>query len=51
MEVSNIIGVILICGLVLERLMKHIKKSKCLGNEMEFNNDASVPDLTGLIRK
>lgn len=45
MEITLIISILLVSGLVLERLMKHCKKSKCLGNEIEFDTSASAPDL------
>lgn len=50
-EPASIISIILICGLVVERVLKHFKKSTCCGSSMEFNNEASVPDLTSLIKK
>jgi hypothetical protein len=45
------VSVILILGLVVERILKHFKKSKCCGNEMEFNSEASAPDLQSILRK
>lgn len=46
MEPFSIISLILICGLVFERVLKHFKKSTCCGSTIEFNENASVPDLT-----
>jgi uncharacterized protein (DUF983 family) len=51
MEPGSIVSIILIVGLIFERILKHIKKSKCCGNEMEFNTEASVPDLQSILRK
>lgn len=44
MEPGSIVSIVLILGLVIERILKHFKKSKCCGNEMEFRdaNEASV---------
>lgn len=42
----TIISTILICGLVVERILKHFKKSSCCGGSVDFNQDASAPDLT-----
>ena len=50
MEITIIISILLVSGLVIERIMKHCKKSKCLGNEIEFDTDASAPDLNILRR-
>ncbi len=33
----------------LERIFKHIKKSSCFGSNVEFNNDASVPDFSSVL--
>ncbi len=49
MEITLIISILLVSGLVLERLMKHCKKSKCFGSEVEFDTNASVPNLTRLM--
>ena len=53
MEPFSIISLILIGGLVVERVLKHFKKSTCCGSSVEFNSDASVPDLSKIpfIRK
>jgi len=51
MEPTSIVSIVLILGLVFERILKHFKKSKCCGSEVEFNQDASAPDLTNLIKK
>lgn len=48
MEAFSIISLILVCGLVVERIFKHFKKSTCCGSTIEFNENASVPDLTKL---
>lgn len=48
MEPFSIISLILVCGLVVERIFKHFKKSTCCGSTIEFNENASVPDLTKL---
>jgi len=50
MEITLIISILLVSGLVIERIIKHCKKSKCLGNEIEFDTDASAPDLNVLRR-
>jgi hypothetical protein len=50
-EPASIISIILICGLVVERILKHFKKSSCCGNEMEFSENASAPDLQSILRK
>lgn len=44
MDVVSIITLIVICSIALERTMKHIKKSKCLGNEIEFSDNQPYPD-------
>lgn len=44
----TIISTILICGLVIERILKHFKKSTCCGTTVDFNQEASVPDLSKL---
>jgi len=46
MEVFSIISIILISGLICERILKHFKKSKCCGYSVEFDTNASAPDLT-----
>lgn len=51
MDPGSIVSIILIVGLVFERVLKHFKKSKCCGGEMEFNSEASVPDLQNILRK
>lgn len=48
MEPILIISLVLTCGLVFERIMKHIKSSSCCGSSIEFNQNASVPDLTNI---
>lgn len=50
-EPASIISIILICGLVLERILKHFKKSSCCGSEMEFSENTSAPDLQSILRK
>jgi hypothetical protein len=45
MDVTLIISIIMVSGLVIERILKHVKKSKCLGGEIEYN-DSSVPDMS-----
>ena len=50
-EPASIISIVLILGLVFERILKHFKKSKCCGNEVEFDNSASVADLQSILRK
>jgi hypothetical protein len=46
MDPFSIISIILVCGLVVERIFKHFKKSSCCyGSTIEFNENASVPDL------
>lgn len=44
MDVTIIVSIIMVSGLVIERILKHVKKSKCLGGEIEYN-DSSVPDM------
>lgn len=51
MDPTSIVSIVLILGLVFERILKHFKKSKCCGNEVEFNQDASAPDLQSILRK
>lgn len=51
MEVASIISILLMAGLVIERILKHFKKSKCCGSEVEFDNTTSVADLTNLLKK
>jgi hypothetical protein len=49
MEVFSIISIILISGLILERIMKHIRKSTCFGSSVEFNENASAPDFSQIV--
>lgn len=51
MEVSIIITLILASGLVIERLIKHVHKSKCCNSEIEFNDKASAPEFSTLLKK
>lgn len=51
MDVVSIVSLIVIAVVACERLMKHVKRSKCLGAEFEFDSNASAPDLPGLIRR
>jgi len=51
MDPGSIVSIVLILGLVIERILKHFKKSKCCGSEMEFNNEASVPDIQSILKK
>lgn len=52
MEVSIIITLILATGLVLERILKHCKSSKCCGNsEIVFDQTASAPEFPTLLKK
>lgn len=53
MEPVSIISLIMTCVLVFERLYKytltHVKKSKCCGSEIEFDNrrqDSGFIDVT-----
>ena len=48
MEVFSIISIILISGLICERIIKHFKKSKCCGYSVEFDTNASVPDYENI---
>lgn len=48
MEPFLIITLVLVSGLVFERVLKHFKKSSCCGSTVEFNENASAPDLTKL---
>jgi len=45
MEITIIISILLVSGLVIERIIKHCKKSQCFGSEIEFDTSASAPDL------
>lgn len=45
MDIVSIISLVIICSIALERLMSHIKKSKCLGSEIEFVDDQVSPDF------
>jgi hypothetical protein len=51
MEVASIVSLVLIITLGLERIFKHFKKSTCCGSSVEFDNTASAPDLTNLLKK
>jgi hypothetical protein len=48
MEAASIITIIMLSGLFIERILKHFKSSKCCGSEVEFNENASVPDFSKL---
>jgi len=49
MEVFSIISIILISGLILERIIKHFKKSNCCGSSVEFDTTASAPDFSQIV--
>lgn len=49
MEIISIITIIMVSVISLERIFKHIKKSSCFGSNVEFNNEASVPDFTDIL--
>jgi len=49
MDPFSIISIILISGLIVERIMKHFKKSKCCGSSVEFNENASAPNFSEII--
>lgn len=52
MEVSIIITIILVSGLICERILKHCKSSKCCGNsEIIFDQSASAPEFPTLLKK
>ena len=46
--ISGIIVLVMVCGLVVERILKHFKKSTCCGSSVEFDEKASVPNLSEL---
>ena len=44
MQGENIAILILVIGLIIERILKHFKKSTCCGNSsVEFNEDVETP--------
>jgi len=45
MEPSSILTIILLCFIGVERLIKHVKKSKCCNSEIDFDTNISAPDL------
>lgn len=45
MDPTSIV-IILMVGLVFERILKHFKKSSCCGSSVEFDTEASVPDFS-----
>lgn len=47
----DIILIILLSGLILERVLKHFKKSRCCGSEVEFDTNASVGNFHNLLKK
>jgi hypothetical protein len=51
MDVIGIISLFVVACIAVERLMKHVKRSKCMGADIEFNTQASAPDLPGLLRR
>ena len=46
MEAFIIISISLTVCLCIERIIKHINKSSCCGNSIEFNKDASILDFS-----
>jgi hypothetical protein len=48
---ASIVTIVLCIGLIIERVLKHFKKSSCCGSSVEFNSDASVPDITAILKK
>lgn len=51
MEVLTIISIIIISCIALERILKHIKKSKCCNSEIIFDTTVSTPDFSNLLKK
>lgn len=51
MEPVSVITIIMLAGLIFERVLKHFKSSKCCGADIQFNENASVPDLNSLLPK
>jgi len=45
MDVLIIITIVITSCIALERIMKHIKKSKCCNSEIIFDTNASAPDF------
>jgi len=51
MQGENIAILILVIGLIIERILKHFKKSTCCnGGSIEFNNDIESPKLPDISR-
>lgn len=46
MDPASIVSIILMAGLVIERILKHFKKSSCCGSSVEFDTETSVPDFS-----
>jgi len=46
MDPFSIISIILISGLIFERIIKHIKRSSCCSSSFEFDTSASAPDFS-----
>lgn len=51
MDVLIIITIVIISCIAIERIMKHIKKSKCCNSEIIFDTNASAPDFINLLKK
>lgn len=51
MEIVSILTILIVATIACERIFKHITKSKCCGGELLFNNNASAPDFSTLLRK
>lgn len=45
MDPSSILTIILLSFIGIERIIKHIKKSKCCNSEVEFDTNVSAPNF------
>jgi len=45
MEAGTILSIILLSFIGIERIIKHLKKSTCCRNEVEFDTEASAPNF------
>lgn len=51
MDVLIIITIVITSCIAIERIIKHIKKSKCCNSEIIFDTNTSAPDFTNLLKK